>query len=112
MIEEQAAKISATHLRLAISCYRAQRCGNVEKGRRYVMTMTLVAPTVADYEASADLATLLVRTAKDDSAGLAGGARSASPANAPTAPAPASTAASPSGFQASRSPRSAISVTG
>ena len=26
------------------------------------MTMTLVAPTVADYEASADLATLVVRT--------------------------------------------------
>ncbi|MEY9984514.1 hypothetical protein ABH995_003851 [Bradyrhizobium yuanmingense] len=30
------------------------------------MTMTLVAPTVADYEASADLASLLVRTAQDD----------------------------------------------
>jgi DUF971 family protein len=31
------------------------------------MTMTaLVAPTVADYEASADLATLLVRTSQDD----------------------------------------------
>ena len=30
------------------------------------MTMTLVAPTVADYEASADLATLLVRTTQDD----------------------------------------------
>ena len=30
------------------------------------MTMTLVAPTVAGYEASADLASLLVRTAQDD----------------------------------------------
>jgi DUF971 family protein len=31
------------------------------------MTMTaLVAPTVADYEASADLATLVVRTTQDD----------------------------------------------
>lgn len=30
------------------------------------MTMTLVAPTVADYETSADLASLLVRTAQDD----------------------------------------------
>ncbi|MBB4362522.1 DUF971 family protein [Bradyrhizobium sp. CIR18] len=29
------------------------------------MTATLVAPTVADYEASADLATLLVRTTQD-----------------------------------------------
>lgn len=29
------------------------------------MTMTLVAPTVAGYEASADLASLLVRTAQD-----------------------------------------------
>ncbi|WP_448035426.1 gamma-butyrobetaine hydroxylase-like domain-containing protein [Bradyrhizobium liaoningense] len=28
--------------------------------------MTLVAPTVADYEASADLAALLVRTTQDD----------------------------------------------
>ncbi|WP_354237852.1 gamma-butyrobetaine hydroxylase-like domain-containing protein [Bradyrhizobium sp. LA2.1] len=28
--------------------------------------MTLVAPTVADYEASADLATLVVRTTQDD----------------------------------------------
>ncbi|GKQ55596.1 gamma-butyrobetaine hydroxylase-like domain-containing protein [Bradyrhizobium sp. Ce-3] len=35
------------------------------------MTMTaLVAPTVADYEASADLATLLVRTTQDDSLSL------------------------------------------
>jgi DUF971 family protein len=30
------------------------------------MTMTLVAPTVADYEASADLAALLVRTTQDE----------------------------------------------
>jgi DUF971 family protein len=30
------------------------------------MTMTLVAPTVADYEVSADLAALLVRTTQDD----------------------------------------------
>lgn len=30
------------------------------------MTMTLVASTVADYEASADLAALLVRTTQDD----------------------------------------------
>ncbi|MDD1519102.1 DUF971 family protein [Bradyrhizobium sp. USDA 372] len=30
------------------------------------MTMTLVAPTVANYEASADLAALLVRTTQDD----------------------------------------------
>ena len=30
------------------------------------MTMTLVAPTVADYEASADLASLLVRTTEGD----------------------------------------------
>lgn len=30
------------------------------------MTMTLVAPTVADYEASADLAALLVRPTQDD----------------------------------------------
>lgn len=30
------------------------------------MPMTLVAPTVADYEASADLASLLVRTTQDD----------------------------------------------
>ena len=30
------------------------------------MTMTLVAPTVADYEVSADLATLAVRTTQDD----------------------------------------------
>lgn len=30
------------------------------------MTMTLVAPTVADYEASANLATLLVRTTEGD----------------------------------------------
>ncbi|BBO05357.1 DUF971 family protein [Bradyrhizobium ottawaense] len=30
------------------------------------MTMTLVVPTVADYEASADLAMLLVRTTLDD----------------------------------------------
>src|SRR3954462_8404739 len=32
--------------------------------------MTLVAPTVADYEASADLATLRVRTAQDDTLDL------------------------------------------
>lgn len=30
------------------------------------MTMTLVTPTVTDYEASADLATLVVRTTQDD----------------------------------------------
>ena len=30
------------------------------------MTMTVVAPTVANYEASADLAALLVRTTQDD----------------------------------------------
>lgn len=30
------------------------------------MIMTLVAPTVADYETSADLASLLVRTTQDD----------------------------------------------
>ncbi|MDA9502946.1 gamma-butyrobetaine hydroxylase-like domain-containing protein [Bradyrhizobium sp. CCBAU 11357] len=30
------------------------------------MTTTLVAPTIADYEASADLAALLVRTTQDD----------------------------------------------
>jgi len=30
------------------------------------MTITLVAPTVAEYEVSADLATLLVRTAQED----------------------------------------------
>jgi DUF971 family protein len=35
------------------------------------MTMTLVAPTVADYEASADLATLIVRTTQDDVVGIA-----------------------------------------
>ena len=35
------------------------------------MTMTLVAPTVADYEASADLATLVVRTTQDDVVGIA-----------------------------------------
>ena len=36
------------------------------------MTMTaLVAPTVTDYEASADLATLVVRTAQDDEVTLA-----------------------------------------
>jgi DUF971 family protein len=34
------------------------------------MTMTLVTPTVADYEASADLATLLVRTTQDDALSL------------------------------------------
>ena len=34
------------------------------------MTMTLVAPTVADYEASADLATLVVRTTQDDVVGI------------------------------------------
>ncbi|WP_253579913.1 gamma-butyrobetaine hydroxylase-like domain-containing protein [Bradyrhizobium japonicum] len=33
--------------------------------------MTLVAPTVADYEASADLATLVVRTTQDDVVGIA-----------------------------------------
>ncbi|MBR0963883.1 DUF971 domain-containing protein [Bradyrhizobium diazoefficiens] len=32
--------------------------------------MTLVTPTVADYEASADLATLLVRTTQDDALSL------------------------------------------
>lgn len=35
------------------------------------MTMTLVAPTVADYEASADLATLVVRITQDDVVGIA-----------------------------------------
>jgi DUF971 family protein len=35
------------------------------------MTMTLVAPTVAGYEASADLATLVVRTTQDDVVGIA-----------------------------------------
>ena len=30
------------------------------------MTITLVAPTIADYEASADLTALLVRTTQDD----------------------------------------------
>src|SRR6185437_16242912 len=35
------------------------------------MTMTLVAPTVAAYEASADLATLVVRTTQDDVVGIA-----------------------------------------
>src|SRR5689334_23244633 len=36
------------------------------------MTMTaLVAPTVTDYEASADLATLVLRTAQDDEVKLA-----------------------------------------
>ena len=30
------------------------------------MTMTVVAPTVSEYEASADLATLVVRTTQDD----------------------------------------------
>ena len=36
------------------------------------MTMTaLVAPTVADYEASADLATLVVRTTQDDEVRIA-----------------------------------------
>ena len=34
------------------------------------MTATLVAPTVANYEASADLSTLLVRTAQDDALSL------------------------------------------
>ncbi|RXG84773.1 DUF971 domain-containing protein [Bradyrhizobium zhanjiangense] len=34
------------------------------------MTMTLVAPTVADYEASADLASLLVRTTQDETISL------------------------------------------
>lgn len=34
------------------------------------MTMTLVAPTVADYEASADLASLLVRTTQDEAISL------------------------------------------
>ena len=34
------------------------------------MTMTLVAPTVADYEPSADLASLLVRTTRDDALSL------------------------------------------
>ncbi|MDI3559470.1 gamma-butyrobetaine hydroxylase-like domain-containing protein [Bradyrhizobium sp. Arg816] len=33
--------------------------------------MTLVTPTVADYEASADLATLVVRTTQDDVVGIA-----------------------------------------
>ncbi|UEM17496.1 DUF971 domain-containing protein [Bradyrhizobium barranii subsp. barranii] len=33
--------------------------------------MTLVAPTVADYEASADLATLVVRITQDDVVGIA-----------------------------------------
>ncbi|MCK1278170.1 DUF971 domain-containing protein [Bradyrhizobium sp. 61] len=33
--------------------------------------MTLVAPTVAAYEASADLATLVVRTTQDDVVGIA-----------------------------------------
>ncbi|UGX99216.1 DUF971 domain-containing protein [Bradyrhizobium barranii subsp. barranii] len=33
--------------------------------------MTLVAPTVAGYEASADLATLVVRTTQDDVVGIA-----------------------------------------
>ena len=75
------------------------------------MTMTLVAPTVADYEASADLATLVVRTTQDDVVGILPSS-SDSPANAPTAPAPASTIASPNAFPASPSPRSAISATG
>ena len=35
------------------------------------MTMTLVAPTVAAYEVSADLATLVVRTTQDDVVGIA-----------------------------------------
>lgn len=35
------------------------------------MSMTLVAPTVADYEASADLATLLVRTTEGDALSIA-----------------------------------------
>ncbi|MET4169612.1 DUF971 family protein [Bradyrhizobium sp. LA6.1] len=35
------------------------------------MTMTLVVPTVTDYEASADLATLVVRTTQDDVVGIA-----------------------------------------
>ena len=34
------------------------------------MTMTVVAPTVANYEASADLAALLVRTTQDDALSL------------------------------------------
>src|SRR5438874_8883304 len=34
------------------------------------MTMALVAPTVAEYEASADLATLLVRTTEGDAFSL------------------------------------------
>jgi len=34
------------------------------------MTMTVVAPTVANYEASADLAALLVRTTQDDTLSL------------------------------------------
>lgn len=34
------------------------------------MTMTLVAPTVADYEASADLATLVIRTTEGDAVGI------------------------------------------
>ncbi|WP_354174908.1 gamma-butyrobetaine hydroxylase-like domain-containing protein [Bradyrhizobium sp. LA6.1] len=33
--------------------------------------MTLVVPTVTDYEASADLATLVVRTTQDDVVGIA-----------------------------------------
>ena len=35
------------------------------------MNMTLVAPTVADYEASADLATLVVRTTEGDTLRIA-----------------------------------------
>jgi len=34
------------------------------------MTVTVVAPTVANYEASADLAALLVRTTQDDTLSL------------------------------------------
>jgi len=34
------------------------------------MTVTVVAPTVANYEASADLAALLVRTTQDDALSL------------------------------------------
>ena len=37
------------------------------------MTTTLVAPTVADYEASADLATLLVRTTDGDALSVPAG---------------------------------------
>ena len=75
------------------------------------MTMTLVAPTVADYEASADLATLVVRTTQDDVVGIAAEQLRLSCKCAHCTRARFDDRF-PERFPASPSPRSAISATG